>query len=138
MGFPVFLWCPKNLRALDSDLSGIMRAAQDFEWERIPFVLEAGIVRALHAGTNLNMDPISWLCLQLVGNFSPKKQHKTASHLQVRGECVDDFIAQAQDRTRNAQTKSIQAAWNMWKEQLMADQVTFTSDKIATRSRTKS
>jgi len=30
------------LRALDTDLSAVMKAAQPFEWERIPFVLEAG------------------------------------------------------------------------------------------------
>jgi len=28
------------LRALDSDLAGVMKAAQPFEWERIPFILE--------------------------------------------------------------------------------------------------
>ena len=53
------------------------------------------------------------------------------SHPQMRGECVDDFIAQAQERTRNAQSKSVQAAWNCWRELLVADQVTFTSAKIA-------
>ncbi|CAK9107687.1 Uncharacterized protein SCF082_LOCUS50126 [Durusdinium trenchii] len=73
--------------SLDGDLAGIMRAAQDFEWERIPFILE------------------------------------------IRGECVDDFICQAQDRTRNAHSKSMAAAWNVWKEMLTADQV--SSEKIA-------
>ncbi|CAL1125989.1 unnamed protein product [Cladocopium goreaui] len=75
--------------SLDSDLSGVMRAAQPFEWERIPFVLE------------------------------------------VKGECVDDFITQAQDRTRNAQSKSLQAAWLVWREMLQADQITFESEKIS-------
>ena len=29
------------LRALDTDLGSIMKAAQAFDWQRIPFVLEA-------------------------------------------------------------------------------------------------
>ena len=30
-----------SLRTLDADLSSIMRAGQEFVWERVPFVLEA-------------------------------------------------------------------------------------------------
>lgn len=30
-----------KFRSLDADLAGVMKAAQPFEWERIPFVLEA-------------------------------------------------------------------------------------------------
>lgn len=30
-----------SCRSLDSDLGAIMKAGQTFEWERIPFVLEA-------------------------------------------------------------------------------------------------
>lgn len=52
--------------------------------------------------------------------------------LQVRGEAVDDFICQAQDRTRNAHSKSLAAAWNVWKELLQSDQMTFQSEKIST------
>ena len=51
--------------------------------------------------------------------------------LQIRGQCVDDFISQAQDRTRNAHSKSLAAAWNVWKQYLLADQVTFASEMIA-------
>ena len=32
-----------NLRTLDTDLSAILRAGQEFSWDRIPFVLEAGL-----------------------------------------------------------------------------------------------
>eukprot|EP00435_Cladocopium_sp_Y103_P069260 s569_g33.t1 len=75
--------------ALDTDLCGIMRAGQEFTWDRIPFILE------------------------------------------VKGESVDEFICQAQDRTRNAHSKSLAAAWNVWHEMLRADQIAFESDRIA-------
>lgn len=52
--------------------------------------------------------------------------------VQIRGESVDEFICQAQDRTRNAHSKSLAAAWNVWKELLQADQVAFESDRIST------
>ena len=53
--------------------------------------------------------------------------------LQIRGECVDDFISKSQDRTRNAHSKSLAAAWNVWKELLQTDQINFQSEKIALR-----
>ena len=61
------------------------------------------------------------------GSFPMCTQHS----LQIRGVCVDDFISKSQDRTRNAHSKSLQAAWNVWKELLQADQVLFQSEKIA-------
>ena len=51
--------------------------------------------------------------------------------LQIRGECVDDFICQAQDRTKNAHAKSVAAAFNVWREMLQSDQITFESDRIS-------
>ena len=51
--------------------------------------------------------------------------------LQIRGEYVDEFICDAQDRTRNAHAKSVAAAFNGWKEMLQADQVTFESERIS-------
>lgn len=51
--------------------------------------------------------------------------------LQVKGEAIDDFIAQAQDRQRNAQSKSLSAAWQMWREQLQGDQIAFESERIS-------
>ena len=51
--------------------------------------------------------------------------------LQIRGEYVDEFICEAQDRTRNAHAKSVAAAFNVWRELLQADQVTFESERIS-------
>ncbi|CAL1150425.1 unnamed protein product [Cladocopium goreaui] len=50
--------------------------------------------------------------------------------LQIKGQSVDDFISQAQDRTRNAKARSELAGFNMWKEQLQSDQVQFEASKI--------
>lgn len=50
--------------------------------------------------------------------------------LQLRGESLDEFISQAQDASKNAQSKSLQAAYNSWVQQLRADQVIFESDMI--------
>ena len=50
---------------------------------------------------------------------------------QICGKSVDDFISQAQDRTRNAHAKSMAAAYNVWKELLQADQVNFESERIS-------
>lgn len=49
---------------------------------------------------------------------------------KVKGSTVESFIAEAQDRTRNALATSLSAAFNAWQEQLKADQVSFESDKI--------
>lgn len=49
---------------------------------------------------------------------------------QVKGSTVEQFIAAAQDRTRNALQTSLLAGFNAWKEQLRADEVAFESDKI--------
>ena len=42
-----------QLRALDGDLSGIMKAAQPFQWDRIPFVLEAPVYFLFWFGTSV-------------------------------------------------------------------------------------
>ena len=43
---------------------------------------------------------------------------------------MEDFISDAQDKTRNARTKSELAGFNVWKEQLNADQCQFEAQKI--------
>ena len=53
---------------------------------------------------------------------------------QVQGESVEDYLSQAQDRQKNAKTKSELAAFNMWKEQLCADHCTFEAARIMTLS----
>lgn len=51
--------------------------------------------------------------------------------MQVRGECIEDFICQSQDKTKNAKLKSEQAAYLVWEEQLKSDQATFEAVKIS-------
>jgi len=75
-------------------------------------------------------------------HLNPSKQSQTSPpfvHLdagpwvkpeQVKGTTVEQFIAAAQDRTRNALQTSLLAGFNAWKEQLRADEVAFESDKI--------
>eukprot|EP00435_Cladocopium_sp_Y103_P023953 s3522_g5.t2 len=50
--------------------------------------------------------------------------------LEVRGQAVETFISQSQNRQRNAMMKSVQAAFKAWEEQLGADQVTFEQQQI--------
>ena len=51
-------------------------------------------------------------------------------HGQVRGQCVEEYISEAQDRSKNAMSKSLQAAFGAWCEQLREDQTLFESRKI--------
>ena len=51
--------------------------------------------------------------------------------LEVRGEVVDDFIADSQDRQKNAVSRALAAAYNVWRESLQSDQIKFESEKIA-------
>ena len=50
--------------------------------------------------------------------------------LQIKGHCVENFICEAQDKTRNAKNRSETAAFNLWKEQLLGDQAQFEAEKI--------
>ena len=56
--------------------------------------------------------------------------YPTLCPLQLRGECLEQYVAAAQDTTKNAQSRSLQAAYNCWVEQLRADQVTFNAQLI--------
>ncbi|CAK9046671.1 unnamed protein product [Durusdinium trenchii] len=77
LGEHIFTSFPDPERLLDTDLSSVLKAAEDgFNWQRINFVLE------------------------------------------IRGDSVEKFIAQAQDRTKNALHSSMVAAYNAWEEQL--------------------
>ena len=40
------------------------------------------------------------------------------------------FICEAQDRSRNARSKSELAAFNSWKEQLLCDQAQFEDERL--------
>ena len=54
----------------------------------------------------------------------------TYSLAQVQGQSVEDYMVQAQDRTKNAKAKSELAAFTMWKEQLQHDQCKFEAARI--------
>jgi hypothetical protein len=43
---------------------------------------------------------------------------------------MEDFVVQAQDRQKNAYTRSMTAAFQNWVQQLQADQVSFESQRI--------
>ena len=45
---------------------------------------------------------------------------------------MEDFLSEHQDGARNALTKSLEAGFLAWKEELKADQVQFQSEKILT------
>ena len=49
---------------------------------------------------------------------------------QVRGITMETFISESQDRQRNALSKSVQAAFNAWQEQLGSDQILFEQAQI--------
>ena len=50
--------------------------------------------------------------------------------LQVRGSSIEEFVSQAQDKQKNAYSKSMEAAFQSWVEQLRADEVTYESQRI--------
>lgn len=53
-----------------------------------------------------------------------------SSPAQIKGTTVEQFIADAQDRTKNALNNSMQAAYRHWEEQLRSDEISFQSEKI--------
>lgn len=59
----------------------------------------------------------------------------TARHIvsrppEVRGEAMDEFVAEAQDKSRNALSKSLEAAYLAFAEQLASDQMQFEQQKL--------
>lgn len=50
--------------------------------------------------------------------------------LQAEGRTMETYVAEHQDKARNALLKSIQAAYSSWCEDLKADQAQFESEKI--------
>lgn len=81
-----------------------MKSAEDgFQVNRIPFILEAPIKLQK--------------CLASCG-------------LKAEGKTLDHYVAEHQDRSRNALAKSTEAAFNSWLEELRADQAQFSSERI--------
>lgn len=54
--------------------------------------------------------------------------------LKIRGEHIESYVVENQDRARNAHAKSLEAAFSAWMEDLRADQSKFEADKILTLS----
>ena len=52
--------------------------------------------------------------------------------LKIRGEHIDQYVSEHQDRARDAHAKSLQAAFAAWQEDLAADQSKFEADRILT------
>ena len=50
--------------------------------------------------------------------------------VQVKGQTIQDFISEAQDKSRNALAKSNQAAFRAFAEQLKSDQALFEQEAI--------
>lgn len=49
---------------------------------------------------------------------------------EVRGATMEQFINEAQDRQRSAVSKSLQAAFMAWQEQLQTDQIQYEQVQI--------
>ena len=98
-----FQWLtPGFFRSLDQDLGAIMKVGEEFDWQRINFVLE-----------------VAWRSPLMI--LSSK----------VRSKCVNDFMVEAQDKAKNALVKSALAAHAAWMEQLRGDQARFEAEVIA-------
>ena len=50
--------------------------------------------------------------------------------LKIRGEHIDQYLAENQDRSRNAHQKSLEAAFAAWQEDLKSDETKFDADRI--------
>ena len=50
--------------------------------------------------------------------------------LKIRGETVENFISEAQDRSRNALAKSLEAGFNAFCEQLSTDQMQYEQTQL--------
>ena len=52
------------------------------------------------------------------------------SWLQLRGQTVESFVAEAQDKTRSALAKSLEAAYLAWEEQVRGDEIKFDAESL--------
>ena len=63
-------------------------------------------------------------------DYVVSRDNRVLCPLQLRGECLEQYVAAAQDTTKNAQARSLQAAYGCWVEQLRSDQVSFNAQLI--------
>ena len=68
------------------------------------------------------------MCFRSVLTLQPSP--KSSALNEVRGTTLDNFISEAQDRQKNALSKSVQAAFLSWQEQLQNDQIQFEQASI--------
>lgn len=54
-------------------------------------------------------------------------------NLQAQGKTMEQYVAEHQDRSRNALNKSLEAAFLSWQEDLRADQAQYMNDKMVSQ-----
>lgn len=54
----------------------------------------------------------------------------TCCPLKIRGQHIEQYVSENQDRARNARNRSLEAAFAAWAEDLRSDQTKFEADKI--------
>ena len=59
-----------------------------------------------------------------------RKSGCSVCSLKIRGEHIDKYITENQDRARNAHLKSLTAAFAAWTEDLKHDQTKFEAERI--------
>lgn len=77
-------------------------------------------------------------CIFMLFSLSSLKSYPNWLMWQVKGQEVENFIVAAQDRSKNAHNKSMQAAYSAWVESLRSDQAQFESQRILPPDCTKS
>ena len=122
----------------------VVKSAQEFDWQRLSFVLEVAgkavfvcqlqscflillftvfkcfvfafwcLVFSIALFLLLSFISLSWLF------YFPEAQGKT----------METFMAEHQDRSRNALQRSVEAAFLAWHEELKADQAQFCNERI--------
>lgn len=77
-------------------------------------------------------------CIFMLFSLSSLKSYPNWLMWQVKGQEVENFIVAAQDRSKNAHNKSMQAAYSAWVESLRSGQAQFESQRILPPDCTKS
>ena len=104
------------LRSLDGDLACVIKAAEDFDWERISFILEAFESQPLPSNASIAWKPVP---------ADPCKTPRKSARLrrQIRGKTVETYLSSHQDKAKNALVKSWEAAFQAWLEELVGQTI---------------
>lgn len=124
-----------DLRHLDNDLHAIMKSGEEFQWDRVPFVLEDSYQNlSSFFASQKNMfrfEIILCVGFHLYGFGLFVVHMEPAEQLsQATGKTMDSYMSEHQDRSRNALQKAAEASFLAWCEELKADQAQFLSEKI--------